>query len=178
MEDGDMRVLVLTLQDRGQFHFDCVADAVSNGSLGADRDDQIVPELLSSLFESADNILSDVAREPFVHRGDLRTSSLKLVDRHGSDLENRIGEKVLDTLLGRGELDSICLGTGRVLDGSVGEELEQWSSCSGDGGSKRRENLFRLLHSRCRGDLRGRARIDVEEVRLYARSVHRLRGTT
>ena len=82
-----MGVVIIALEDTHEFHFDVVANAISNRALRARRDDQIIIQLGRTLFDGTDDILSGITRKPFVDRGHLGAKTLKFVDRHRSDLQ-------------------------------------------------------------------------------------------
>ena len=65
--NGYMGIDVISLKYVHQLHFDCIAASITNSTLRADRNNDVVVYLRCTLFNSADNILSDVAGKPFVY---------------------------------------------------------------------------------------------------------------
>ena len=82
-----MGVCVVAPQDLCEFEFDGIAGPVSNGSLGTDRDDQVVFVLGSPLLDRPDYILADITREPLINRRNFGSETLQFVDRHGSNIQ-------------------------------------------------------------------------------------------
>ena len=104
-----MRVWIVALENAHELHFDGITGAVTNSTLRTGGDDQIVVHLGSTLLNSTDNILANVTGKPLVHSCDLASKTLQFVDRHGADLNERAGQKVLNAFLGRGQLDAVGL---------------------------------------------------------------------
>src|SRR5687768_1473051 len=142
MPDRNMRSFILSLKNRSKFHFDGIARSVSDRTLRADCNDQIVVHLRRALFNCTDNILSNVTRQPFVDSRHLWPKTLKLVDRHRPNLEKRTGKKVLYTLLSRSKLLTHRTRTGCVTDRTLCKKLEEGASGSGNGGTEWRHHLF------------------------------------
>ena len=118
----------LALEYLHQLHFDCIADAVTDSTFGANGNDKPVIVLSrtlllsSTLSESFDRILADVAGEPFVNRGTLDSQTLKGFDAHGTNFKSGIRQEVLDALLGGSQLNAVGFGASGVLDRTFGEE--------------------------------------------------------
>src|SRR5690348_15143526 len=169
-----MRRILLTTKDGLEFHFDGISRTIPNGSFRADGKDDVVLQLRGTLLNSTNNILSNVAGQPFVNRRDLRTKTLKLVDRHWTNFKQGSSQEVLDTLLcGHQFLPKSSVACG-VLQRSFGQKLKQWSARPNDASPDRGHNFIGLLHRWCGGDLVCCCRIDVEEEVLNQRRVHRL----
>ena len=56
--DRHMRINIFTLKNVHQFHFDCIATSVTDSTLGADCNYEIVVILRRTLFESTYNVFS------------------------------------------------------------------------------------------------------------------------
>ena len=169
-----MLVSVFALKDFEELHLYVVTAGVSDRALGGDGHDKPIVDLGCPLFESADDILSNIAGEPLVHRAELWTEPLKLVDGHGANLDDAVRHEVLDPLLGGAELLTIGLGTRGVSNLAVGHEREQRTLAPSHGGSKRLHDLLGLFHGRGSSDLSGRGGIDCEKIRLQQCLVQRL----
>ena len=167
-----MRVYVFALKYADQLHFDCIADSVSYGTLGARTDNHIISCLGCTLLYGFYRVLSDVPGKPFVQRVVFSAKSLQLVDIQRSDMKMRVIHKVLDAVFGRGKLDTIGFRTCRVVDRTICQHLKYRTSGHCNGGLKRSHYLVGLLHCRSNGYLVSGRGIDNEPICLYAVIVH------
>ena len=175
VEDGRMRIRVLAPQDVEELHLHVVARRVPDSPLGRHGQDEPVVDLGSPLLDGAYDILTNITGQPLVHRVHLGPKTLKLVDGHGTDLEETVRHEVLDPLLGGDELLAKRPITGRVLKGSLGHEIEQGTLGPGDGGAEGLHDLLSLLHGRRSRHLMGGRRVNRQEVGLQESFVQRLR---
>ena len=161
-----MRGYVFTLQDFEQLHFHGVAYRIADGSLRGDCQNDWVVNLRGSLLECANHIFSNVSREPFINCANLRAQALEFIDRHGADFKQGARQEVFNTLLRSNQLLAVSPRTGCILKGSLGEELVQRTSGTGDSGPEWTHHLFCLLHGRSRSDLMSRCCVNHHEVVL------------
>ena len=175
--DGNMLLRrANALENVHQLHFDGIAGAVTNRALGTGRYNKVVVQLGGALLHRADDILPGVGGgQPLVHGGHFAAQALELVHRHGADLNQGARDKILNTLLGRGQLHPIGPGPGGVLQRPLSHELEDGASGPGDGGLDGVDDLLGLLHGGGRGDLMGGGAVHNTEVCLNAGIVKRLR---
>ena len=174
MPDRDVWSIVLSTKDLSQLHFDRIARPVTDSTFRAERDDQVVFVFGRTLFQSTNDIFSDVSGQPFVYRRDLRSIALKFCDGHRQDFENGSCQEVLDALLGRSQLSSLESVARGIADRALSQELEQRASAPSDSRTNRTHYLFGLLHGRSCGDLVGCRCVNIEVVGLERRAVHRL----
>src|SRR4029079_3656051 len=125
MPDGNMRSLVLTLEDVGELHLDGVTGPVSDSTFRTCGNDQVIVQFGRTLFDRTDHVLANIAGQPLVNSANLRAKTLQLIDGHGANLEAGPCKEILDSLLCSCQLDTESSGTGGVLQRSLGEELEQ-----------------------------------------------------
>ena len=170
-----MRIRVLAPQDVEELHLHVVARRVPDGTLRGHGQDEPVIDLGSPLLDGTDDILSNIAGQPLVHRVHLGPKTLKLVDGHGANLEQTVRHEVLDPLLGGDELLAKRSVAGRVLKRSLSHEIEQGTLGSGDGGAEGLHDLLRLLHGRRGRHLVGGRRVDRQEIGLKECLIQRLR---
>ena len=93
-------IVVVSLKDAHQLHFDCVAASVTNSTLRRGCDDEIVVNLGCTLFDGTYYILSNVSREPLINGSDFTSQTLKLIDAHWSDFKQGASKEVLNSFLG------------------------------------------------------------------------------
>ena len=118
-----MRIVIIPTQNALKLHFDRIARAISDGTLRAGGDNQIVVILACALLNRANHIFPDIAAQPLINGGNLTLQSLKLIDAHGADLKNGVGQEVLNTLLCAGQLLPVCLATSSILERSIRHKL-------------------------------------------------------
>ena len=99
MPDRDVRRVVLTAKDGREFHFDGIAAAVTDRTLGADGHNQVVVNLGGALLNRSNDVLSEVSGKPLVDGHNLSPQTLQLVDGHRPDFKDRAREEVLNALL-------------------------------------------------------------------------------
>src|SRR5699024_1566024 len=175
--DRHVGSLVLALEHGHELHLDGVTHAVTNRTLRRDGHDDPVLVLGRTLFDSADNILSDVTGEPLVHGVILTAHTLKLVHGHGTNLDERFGKPVLDPLHSGHQLRPVgVVGAVRRLR-TARQELKQRPARASDRRANGRHGLLSMDHGWGSYHLVGGRPVDVEEVALKESGVHRLRAT-
>src|SRR5690606_10399654 len=170
----NMWSVIITLKDVHKFHFDSIASTITNSTFRTHSDDHVVIKLGCTLLDSTNNILSNVARKPFVNRRHLRSETLKFIGRHRSDFENGTCKEVIDTLLCRGKFDAIRVRARGILEGALGEELEERTTGSSNSGTERGHDRVSLSHCRRRCELMSWMRFIAQQERLDTFIIHTL----
>ena len=76
------------LENVHQLHFDGIAGAITNRTLGTGRYNKVVVQLGGALLHRADNVLPGVGGgQPLVHGSHFAAQTLELVHRHGTDFD-------------------------------------------------------------------------------------------